>query len=237
MSITSKLRDTSIYRFVIPRAGKMFITNIARDNRALAFTINKGYFETDTLDDLLDIMENCNLEGFKFIGNVDKVDTGTSVVYRQRIYFNNFKDMIAFSKRFGVKTIIPDSFNIEIDCVTNILSTIPVIEKYAKAQNELIHTWLTNTLIVNLHFLLEYTELDSNLNDKVDAILKNRKGYMDRAPFLFSHYDINTNNSAIFLHLQNCLDERVFTIQIHTSDINFGFTTKNIKADRKGGII
>lgn len=238
MSFVKELESSSDTKFVIPRAGKMFKSNSGKkEGQLLAFCLNKGYFETDTYDEMLDIVETLD-EKFIQIGDIQKVQLDLSgIVFRQRIFFKSLKELLELCKLNGIKIIIPDDFHIDINNVMNILDELPNIERYAQKEGQTIEVWLTNTLFVNLNYLLEQQNMYSDVKQRVSDILDYRIGYMNRAPFLISSYDIDKKYSAVFLHLSDTKDERLISIKPDDTILRYGYTDNNIKLDKKGGAL
>ena len=235
MSIFSAMVDKDT-KFVIPCAGKKLMTGINKNDEALAFVLNKGYLETTDrmeMENLIDEMED-----FVLVGNIDCVKYKYKYVYRQRIFFKSLKNLLSFIQQNGISLEFPFDFRISTNNLMNILSELPALEIYANKYSETIDEYLTNTLIVNLYYLLDYMGIDSNIKTKVNKILSKKVGYMDNAPFLISHYDLAKKQSSIFTHLQYCSDERLFTIDTNIKNgINYGYTKSRVKSDRKAGIL
>lgn len=242
MSIIRAITCTSKNKLVIPSAGKMFRSNISKDNKALCFVFNKGYLETEDLSIMISILSVIKgYEGCIFleVGEIEKVRLTTlkRVVYRQRLFFKSLKDLILVCKRFGVRVELSSNFHININNIMNCIDDLEYLERYAARYDETIDTWLTNTCMIHLHNLLLSLRMYSGLERRVDWITRGRLGYLDRAPFLVLSYSIDDKSSAIFLE-DGISDNRLYSID--TSDklnLRYGYTLENVRKDVGDGII
>lgn len=237
MSILREIESKSSSKLVIPRAGKMFKSNTKTKDKALAFCINKGYFETDELVNMIEILNHIQgNETIILVGYVEKVQSD-QLRYRQRVFFKSLKEMLSVCKKFGIKVIFPLDFHIDINCVMNILNELPYLERYAHSFGETIEEYLTNTFFIQMHYTLNSVNMYSDLADRVNYILRDKEGYMNRAPFLISSYNIDRKSSSVFLNL-DFDDKRLFncTMTPDIDDIDYGFTDKIVEKDRKAGV-
>lgn len=239
MSIASSLMTSRQNRLVIPFPGKMFRSNITKTNKALCFCINKGYFEFSDLTTMLALLDDIEeIETIVEIGQLEKIKTSGGIVYRQRIFFSSFRIMINLCRLHGILIDIPDDFRITISSVTNCLTDIKTLEKYAFRQRQTLDAWLTNCCIIHVHYLLVSMHMYSFKEEQVQRILRNKKGYLDRSPFLVSSYSIRKKTSGIFLEL-NTDDERLFSEPCERNSfyLKYGYTTANVERDRQGGSV
>lgn len=232
MSFAQKMVRDKIQELVIPYAGKMFMSSVGKKNKALCFVFNKGYLQTTDLNTLLTFekaIEEDNVD-VVLVGDLDRVKlTKGVVVYRQRIFFHSIVSVLKLCKIFGVAVTVPNDFRIDISNVVAIRSKLPVIEIYAQNQGETITEYLTNTCLVNFYIMLDYLGMYSSINERMEKFLANKKGYMNRAPFLVGNY--GKGHSTLFLHA-NKKDERMYTgVSSDVSDLDYGFTEENIKKD------
>lgn len=243
MSLVSSLESSSTVKFVVPRAGKMFKSNLSKEGKALAFCLNKGYFETQTLEDMQEVLATISdNENFILVGEIDKVKIPEqhSVIYRQRLFFKSLKDLLDICKGIGIKIYFPDSFRIDTNHLMNVIEELPALERYAYRYKETIDDWLTHCLWIDVHYLLKAQNMYSDLESRVSDVLSDKEGYMNRAPFLISSYNIDKHFSAIFLHLmEEEGDTRLFTVRIdqNAKDLVYGYTDDNVKRDRKRGVL
>ena len=75
MSISKAIATRTNNKFVVPCAGKMFHSNVTDKNKALCFVLNKGYIQTDTLEEMKKFKRKIkkNYETIFSVGNIDKV--------------------------------------------------------------------------------------------------------------------------------------------------------------------
>ena len=226
------VEDITLYRLYIPRAGKMFMSNISKDNQVLVYCLNKGYFETDTLDDMKYILTECenNSSGdnFKLVGDIQKVDIEyVGQVYRQRVFFKSLKEILTVCSMNMVQVIFPLNFHIDINNVMNVLDYLPALEKYAYEQDgETIEEFLTNSFKIMINELLKHFNIHSQYKEEVERFLENKDlfTYINRAPYILSSYNIDQHTSAIF---------QIFR-KDSTNNMQ-GFTKLNLEADKKQG--
>lgn len=240
MSIAKFIDKMSYNKFVIPCAGKMFRSNITSKDKALCFCINKGYFETNNLMSMLNILDYLNEQSdiFIIVGNVEKVilTKNKNIVYRQRLFFKNLEELFLLCKKYGLTIDFPSTFHISINSVLNCKDDLKYLERYASMHNETIDKWLTNCCLIHVNNYLKDLNINTSLDRRVERALINKRGYLDRAPFLISSYNIDLKSSSIYLRdLEN--DERLYSYNIDDKlSIIYGYTTSNIKKDKKEGV-
>lgn len=238
MAIGKILSSQGNNKLVIPYAGKMFKSSIAKNDKALCFVINKGYLEIADLRSMLKILDEIKgTDGFVLVGKIEKVrlKANKDIVYRQRIFFKSLKSMLSICKVFGIRFELGDDFHITINNVLNCVDDLVYLERYSAKFDEPIDVWLTNCCIVHLHSLLLNMGMHSDLTEKFHKVLKGKRGYLDRAPFLISSYNIEKKSSAIFLELDT-KDTRLYSKDIKEKlFIEYGYTDCNVAEDIKGG--
>ena len=232
-------------KFVIPCAGKMVWSTVSKTDKALCFVLNKGFVETDTLEDMLDIIDYIrkHSDTLLIVGNIDKVKLRNSekIVYRQRVFYNDLKELILMCASYGMKIEVPDTFRISIDNITRCVDILPYIEKYASFFNETIENWLTKTCLIHLkNLLMLYDVLFAyNLSLNIDG--ERAEGYMNRAPFLMSSFDTRLKKSSVFIEPMSVFDNKKYYESeiINRNDLELinGFTLNNIANDKKEGFI
>lgn len=239
MSVLNYIAKRGSNRLVIPSAGKMFWSNITKKEKVLCFVLNKGYFETGDLNSMLSILDDVvDIQEFVLIGRVEKVRLQRgSIVYRQRIFFKSLKEMLNFCKSFGLRLEVTEDFHISINNIMNCQKELIYLERYASKFNETIDVWLTTCCLVHLNSLVRSLGMYSTLWDTVNRRLKGKQGYLDRAPFLVCSYSIDKKTSGIYLGL-NVLDSRLFSSASDLVNLLevYGYTDRNVKRDRKGGV-
>lgn len=236
MSLLNTIARKGINKFVVPCTGKMFHSSISKNDSALCFVLNKGYFETkdflsmtSILDDVADIKE------FILVGGVDKVSSKGVVCYRQRIFFKSLNKLLLFCKSFGLCFELDSDFRVSINSILNCVDDLVFLERYAKRFDESIDTWLTHCCIIELHYYMCSLGMYSSLGDKVNKYLVNKVDYLSRAPFLISSYSIDNKNSGIFLGF-DINDIRLYKEYRTGKDLlKLGYTKKGVKSDIKGG--
>ena len=241
MSIARDLAKTEDMLFVIPSAGKMFKSSISKTNKALCFTVNKGYFQTKTLQqmlDIIDVIQDIDSDTIVFVGKIDKVrKTNGELVYRQRVFTHSLISLFKFCKRLGVAVCIPPEFEVTINNVLNVKPELVYLERYAKEYNQSITTYLTNTCILQIYNLLLYLNMYSDIFITADKILKGKQGYMMRAPFLVGRYSIDTKSSSIYINKQIDCREAYVGLDGDVTTLDYGYTDENIALDKKRGIL
>ena len=239
MSIGKVLSLKDNNKLVIPYPGKMFKSSIAPNDKALCFVINKGYLEISDLNTMLNIQDEfAKLDGVIFVGKTEKIrlKATKTIVYRQRLFFKSLRSVLGICKVLGLRFELGDDFHITVNNVLNCIEDLKYLERYSLKFKEPIDVWLTNCCIIHLHVLLKNMKMHSNLGTRVTKILNNKVGYLDRAPFLVSSYNIDTKSSAIFLELDTT-DKRLYSKDIKEKlFIEYGYTDCNIKEDIRKGV-
>ena len=237
MSISKLIGLKSDSKFVIPFTGKMFRSNIDKHNKALCFLINKGYIETDNLEAILYILDSITaVDNVTLVGSINKIKGKGNICYRQRIFFKSLIDMLKFCKLEGLRFELASDFRVTINSILNCVDELVYLERYAMHFSETIDEWLTNCCIVHLNYLLISLDMYSSLAKCSERILRDKKGYLDRSPFLVSSYDIREHKSGIFLECP-LGDKRLYSVTPQNKDdMIYGYTTKNIELDKKAGV-
>lgn len=242
MSIVKTLSCITESKLVIPCAGKMFYSNISKEGKALCLVINKGYIETATLADMLQVLESFTVKDKSVVkvGNIDKVRIKKKgiIVYRQRLFFKSIKNILNICKKSGIKFELSSDFKVTINNIMNVIEDLPTLEVIAHRYDETIDTWLTNCCIIHLHNMLLSQKMYSNLGGRVAYVLRDKNGYMDRAPFLISSYSIDNKSSAVFIEQGNLIQKGMYSVPIYNgNDLAIGYTTDNLAKDRKAGVL
>lgn len=238
MSILNAIAVKGTNKFVVPCAGKMFRSSISKDDKALCFVINKGYFETTDLISMLSILDyTTKVEDIVLVGKVEKVRLKATklIVYRQRVFFKNLRIFLNFCKVQGIRFELTKDFRISINNIMNCREDLVYLERYAKRFDESIDEWLTHCCIIELFYLLKSLNMYSDLGKRVNSYLKGRINYLYRAPFLISSYNIDTKSSGIFLGFV-AEDKRLYKDDVTGVELlKYGYTQKNVEADINGG--
>lgn len=238
MSILNAIAVKGTNKFVVPCAGKMFRSSISKDDKALCFVINKGYFETTDLISMLSILDyTTKVNDIVLVGKIEKVRLRTSkiIVYRQRVFFKNLRIFLNFCKVQGIRFELAQDFHISINNIMNCREDLIYLERYAKRFDESIDEWLTHCCTIELYYLLKSLNMYSDLSKRVNIYLRGRVNYLYRAPFLISSYSIDTKSSGIFLGFV-AEDKRLYKDDVTGVDLlKYGYTQKNVEADIKGG--
>lgn len=238
MSILNAIAVKGTNKFVVPCAGKMFRSSISKDDKALCFAINKGYFETTDLISMLSILDYATkVNDIVLVGKIEKVRLRTSkiIVYRQRVFFKNLRIFLNFCKVQGIRFELAQDFHISINNIMNCREDLIYLERYAKRFDESIDEWLTHCCTIELYYLLKNLNMYSDLSKRVNIYLRGRVNYLYRAPFLISSYSIDTKSSGIFLGFV-AEDKRLYKDDVTGVDLlKYGYTQKNVEADIKGG--
>lgn len=236
MAVTS--RSTS--KFVIPCAGKMFRSSIKDGDKALCFLINKGYFETSTLDDMLALVDDANkFDEVVLVGDIEKVRLAKtmSIVYRQRIFTKSLNKLCGICSVLGVRVELARQFRVTINNIMNCRDDLPYLERYAKRFGETIDEWLTHCCIVELFYYFKSRGISTNMEWMVGRYLDGRENYLYRAPFLVSSYDIKTHSSSVFLGFE-AKDRRLYRDDVTGVQLlKYGYTANNVELDKKAGVL
>lgn len=240
MSITAAVTERSTSRFVIPCAGKMFRSSIEGGDKALCFLINKGYFETKQLPEMLEIIDAVSqFDDLILVGEVEKVRLNRTrqIVYRQRIFTKSLNRLCAVCEINGVRVNLASQFKVTINNIMNCREELPYLERYAKQFGETIDEWLTHCCIIELHNYFQSRNIATNMGSFVNRYLDGRVAYLHRAPFLISSYNISKHSSSVFLGFE-AKDKRLYADEVTGIDLlKYGYTRNNVEADVKAGLM
>lgn len=218
-------------KFIIPCAGKLFYSNIEKERQALGLVLNKGYFESSSLQDLLVLMDELNINLFVRVGNIDRIiKKDKSVVYRQRIYFKSLLQLLIFLKQNGIILDVTENFKITINNLLNVMDELPKLEYIAHQQGVDIETFLTDACKIHLHCLLTSLNMYSVFRNQLSKLIK-RKGYLDLAPLLVSSYSIKHHTSSLFIEPKSAICPDMFSYDeiYDKDDLKIGYTLDNIE--------
>ena len=231
MSILGSIVDKN-NRMIIPCSGKMFRSTLEGKNQALAYCLNKGYLDFADLADLLSVLDYLkSSDSFVLVGSIEKVLSDDKLTYRQRIFFKSLNKLIEVCKRNGIVIEVSRDFRININNVLNCLDELVYLERYARQFSQDIDTYLTNTCLVRLNNIFKQGSVKYELNRDIDDLLIDKYGYLDRAPFVISDYNIASNTSGIFLEAY-VDDMRLYSGKVNVNNsIVFGYTTNNVQED------
>lgn len=237
MSIAAAVTSKSKSKFVIPCAGKMFRSSIQDNDKALCFLVNKGYFETEDLTSMLDLVDDANrFDEVILVGEIEKVRLAKSkkIVYRQRIFTKSLNKLCSICKVLGVRIDLSPQFKVTINSIMNCRDDLPFLERYAKRFNETIDVWLTHCCVVELFYYFKSRGIATNMEWMVERFLRGREDYLYRAPFLVSSYDIKSHSSSVFLGFE-AKDRRLYRDDVTGLELlKYGYTKNNVEADAKG---
>lgn len=239
MSITSAVTSASTSKFVIPCAGKMFRSSIKDGDKALCFLVNKGWFETETLEDMLDLVDDANrFDEVILVGDIEKVRLRKTknIVYRQRIFTKSLNKLSGICEVLGVRIELLNGFHISVNNIMNCRNDLPYLERYAKRFNQTIDEWLTRCFVVELYYYFQSRGIANNMGWMVEKYLDGMIDYLYRAPFLVASYDIKNHSSSLFLGFK-AEDPRLYQDDVTGVELlKYGYTENNVAADVKGGV-
>lgn len=218
-------------KFIIPCAGKLFYSNIEKEQQALGLVLNKGYFESPSLQDLLVLMDELNINLFIRVGNIDRIiKKDKSIVYRQRIYFKSLLQLLIFLKQNGIILDITDTFKVTINNLLNVIDELPKLEYIAHQQGVDIETYLTDACKIHLHCLLTSLNMYSVFRNQIPRLVR-REGYLDLAPLLVSSYSIKQHTSSLFIEPKSSIVPGMFSYEeiYDKENLKIGYTLGNIE--------
>ncbi len=239
MGISKAVTTTARSKFVVPSAGKMFRSSIAKNDEALCFILNKGYIESDSLFTLQDLVNKVSdIAEFVIVGTIQGVVVDGVTVYRQRLFFRSIVKLLKLLHSFGMRFELDTGFHITINNIMNCINELQYLERYAAKFDETIDTWLTNCCIVHLNNLMTEMGVYNPYEQVTNRILAGRVGYLNRAPFLGGSYSIDTHSSSLVLLELPLSDRRMYTVNPDRVDqLIYGYTSSNILKDLKEGVL
>ena len=218
-------------KFIIPCAGKLFYSSIERKRQALGLVLNKGYFESSSLQDLLVLMDELNINIFIRVGNIDKIiKKDKSITYRQRIYFKSLLQLLIFLKQNGVILDMTDNFRITVNNLLNVMEELPKLEYIANTFGVDIETFLTDACKIHLHCLLTSLNMYSVFRNQIPRLIR-KTGYLDLAPLLVSSYSIEHHTSSLFIEPKSSICPGMFSYNeiYDKDDLKIGYTLDNVE--------
>lgn len=232
MSIANKLmRGDTASKFIIPCTGKMFHSSMSRKDKALCHCLNKGYIETSSREQMGYLVDDLLMTDWAIlVGNVDAVRLKTNVVrYRQRLFFRSVVRLVEFCKRNGVLIDFTKDFRVNINSVLFCAEDLRYLERYARSFDRSIDSYLTETCIVQLSFILRDKNVDSPVHERANNILNGKVGYLDRAPMMVGTYNIEKHTSSVYI------PNRVDDIRAVSKE-KWGYVDSIVADDRKAGV-
>ena len=208
--------------------------------KALCYGITRGYFETNTLADMLEIIDALKDLGVTLVFNVDKVKVAdTRVVYRQRVFFTKFDKILDVCVKYNCNINCVDDIALSEPCYRFLDKDMPYLIKYADKLNMDVETWLVLVFkyYCTVYLQAKHIEHLSLIDDSCREELVGVKGLLDRAPYFLSVCDIKNKHFVVLQHFDVC-NEQLYTIIENgtTSMFSYGFTNLNVMADKKQGL-
>ena len=225
--------------FYIPTINLMHV-KLNDSIKSLCFGITRGYFETESLEDMLLIVDYLEQTDIKIIDNIDKIkmQDGT-IVYRQRLYFVSLEDVVDVCKRFNLGFNLTDDISISSSSYTNIRKDMTFLEVYANQLHMSVENWLILVFryycVVYLKYknLMDLSSIDEDFFTEIETI----HGLLNRAPYFLSICDI-TKHKFVVLQYFDIENEHLYTIGDNgtTSFFSYGFTNLTVLQDKKNGV-
>lgn len=238
------------FKFVIPTPGKCFKSRIGKKDKVLLLVLNKGYIEADNLETCYYVtafLDSHRNDFFVPVGNIEKIKLSRSkkVVYRQRIYFKSFATFLKVMKELQASIVIDRNFEVSTNTLMNVLSELPILERYAKDVKSDVNTWLTHVCKILIYEACKKLDMCDriNLTEDVYKVSKGVTGYLNRAPLLCGSYSVINHTSSVFrvedISNQTLYDEDIFDKNIVGESkelLDYGYTDNNVKQDIKKGV-
>ena len=225
--------------FYIPTINLMHV-KLNDSIKSLCFGITRGYFETETLEDMLTVVDYLEQTEIKTIDNIDKIkmNDGT-IVYRQRLYFVSLEDIVTVCKKFNFGFNLTDDISISNSSDMNIRKDMVFLEVYANQLNMSVEDWLILVFRYYCVIYLKYKDLMdlSSIDEDFFAKIKTIHGLLNRAPYFLSICNI-AKHKFVVLQYFDIENEHLYTIgdNCTTSFFNYGFTNLTVLQDTKRGI-
>ena len=227
MGLLEEMAKNISDKVVIPCTGKMFYSAVANSSDALTVPLNKGYYETDSLQSMLTFKESIDKNTVVFVGKVDKVvKHGGSYVYRQRLFIHSLVDLLQYMASSGVHLEIPSDFRIPINSMMNNLEDCRFLERIARLYRQSIDSYLKKVVLIQLYYLAEDIKVSHNLYNYYNKCLRRRqlKGILDYAPYLCTEYSIDKHTSSVYIY-----ESKVGQDMFITDALEFGYRVSRIK--------
>lgn len=224
--------------FYIPMINLMHVC-VNEGIKALCYGVTRGYFETDSLEGMFEIIDNVD-DSIKLVDKIDKVRLKNGlVVYRQRVYFKRLETIARFCEIQQINFELTDNIALTKSSYKNISKDMPYLEFYAKKLGMSVENWLILVFRFYCYLYLKHKHLLdlSHVDEIVESELKTVKGLLDRAPYFLSVCDI-PQLKYVVLQEFDIEDARLYTIDTNgtSSFFNYGFTNITVLRDKKAGL-
>lgn len=204
-------------RLVLPLAGEFIYSDIGDKDTAVCATVTTGYLECsdkDTLELFLKYLVTATK--LKEVGGFDKIRCKAGFVFRQRIVFSKFANIVSICAKFSINIIVPDSFNVTEENLRGIKDEIPFLEDYFHFQSSCVidlgfYGWLTYAVVSQLVQFCrgENAIIFTAKNEEILSV----GGLWYRAPFLCGTSSRNSKRASLLV-----LSERHYLIYDNTCD-------------------
>lgn len=226
-------------KFYMPNINLVHI-HLTSYTKALCFKISKGFLEYDNLESLLDLIDyiktNTKIE---LVGQPDKIRVSeNNFVYRQRLFFTTLADIFILCGRENIEILFTDVVYITTQNAKPDQNEEKYLTYYAAQQGfDNYNEWLLNTCKIYIMFYLRLKNIEhiSTIDDEALLYIKDKKGCLDRAPYLMSIYDLKHKKYIVFQQT-DLEDPRLYTQSSSNSVLTYGFTNRNILEDKKKGL-
>lgn len=248
-------------KLVIPELGKLIYAGLPSRDYILVYTIDKGYIEGDDLDSckvISDYLQQVSVTGAMAVGNLDKVKTRKGIVYRQRLAIQSITRILTICKMMDIEIVFPKSLQVGIQQFEYVGNSIGLLTKYYTLYHNdfpTMESWLLTAFLLQFRIIAELSGIKyriecSFLSDKaIDCLY--------RSPYLACTVDkYNKYTTILDLDIEHIKyngkplfsSKTIETAGYYTNSgvkageentklFISGYSKKNIKEDRKRGVI
>lgn len=229
-------------QFVVPFTGKFRYCNMANKDRALCVTITEGYFESSSLEAIatLRLYFSRIPDRFRVVGGIDGVRLiNGNIVYRLRLSFLSFKNLLLVLRHFRIGLTIPSNFIVSIRQLNIARKDMANLKAVCSVIELSLMEWLTNSISVQLILLCEYLGIKCTTTRSREELFSRR--LLHRSPYICGGISADYLSSSImvvpFKYLLDTnlvelvgRDSEGYLLRVGNGTILItGFTKKNLK--------
>jgi hypothetical protein len=232
---------------IIPAVTSTRYSNISSKDYCLSVVLTLGYIETSSLEVAFYLrlyFHQADEYGFRVIGSIDVIRTEAGFVYRQRVGFSSFTNLLKLLRNFKIKLVLPKTVEITQKHLNNCSKSLKTLTRVADGD---YLNWLTRGTLLQIILICDLYGV--SVSSEVDKHSLYTIGILNRAPYICGSLLNNGTNSSViviplsYFYKHNLLyllgkKPKHYTLRVNSEDIPiFGFTKKTTSILRKGSEI
>lgn len=198
MSKVGKQIITNKTYLVIPTVTALRYTRISKSDYCMSVMLTRGYLETDSLEVAMYLriyFHQADEFGFKIIGKIDKVNSNDDVVYRQRVEFSSFVNLLRLMNFFKIVLVIPSSVKINTRHLLYCSRSMKAVNRVSPTKD--YTEWLTDATLLQLALICDIYNVELKMYKSLKEL--SYSGVLSQAPYICGSILKGGRNSTILV--------------------------------------